>query len=213
MVVIGSERGFCGSFNQNLLEAVESKQVNSGLPPFRLIPMGTKLSGKYKDNPSVAATLTGPTTGEEVPTILTELLEILLSLPEARDGLAGLNIRAAYHAYEEQGIQFREVTAFPLTSEQPTTYSYPPRLQVPPPQFLTQLLEQHLFALLTGVFYSSLMAENRFRLTHMEGAIRRVEQKNQELAMTRNILRQEEITQEIELMLLNVEEASVDDNV
>jgi F-type H+-transporting ATPase subunit gamma len=107
------------------------------------------------------------------------------------------------------GIGFDELTAFPHTEEVQPEYEFPPLLQLPPARFLAGLLEQHLFALLTRIFYTSLMVENRHRLTQMENAARRIEGKTEELTLTRNILRQEEITQGSEIILLNVEDAQL----
>ena len=55
------------------------------------------------------------------------------------------------------------------------------------------------------VFYGSLMAENRRRLQHMEGAMQRMEEKTGELQRRYNLLRQEEITEEIEIILLSAD--------
>ena len=52
------------------------------------------------------------------------------------------------------------------------------------------------------VFYSSLMAENRRRLQHMEGALRRMEENAGEMQRKCNMLRQEEIIEEIEVIML-----------
>jgi F-type H+-transporting ATPase subunit gamma len=53
------------------------------------------------------------------------------------------------------------------------------------------------------VFYGSLMAENRRRLQHMEGATKRIQDKTARLQQKYNLLRQEEITEEIEVILLS----------
>ena len=53
------------------------------------------------------------------------------------------------------------------------------------------------------VFYSSLMAENRRRLQHMEGAMQRMEERAGDLQRKYNLLRQEEITEEIEVIMLS----------
>ncbi len=49
------------------------------------------------------------------------------------------------------------------------------------------------------------MAENQRRIQHLEGAIQRLEEKNENLARKSRTLRQEEITEEIEVILLSVE--------
>ena len=56
------------------------------------------------------------------------------------------------------------------------------------------------------IFYSALMTESRERLTHLEGALHRLEKETSELRLKRNILRQEEITEEIELIMLSAEQ-------
>ncbi len=83
--------------------------------------------------------------------------------------------------------------------------SYPPLLNLDPLVFATDLIDQHLFSLLHEVFYSSLMAENLRRFQHMDQAIQRLEKDMAELVLKRNSLRQEEITEEIEVIMLSAE--------
>jgi F-type H+-transporting ATPase subunit gamma len=71
--------------------------------------------------------------------------------------------------------------------------------------FLTQLVDLYLFSLLHKIFYSALLAENRARVSHLEGAIQRLKKQASELERKRNVLRQEEITEEIELLMLSAE--------
>jgi F-type H+-transporting ATPase subunit gamma len=49
------------------------------------------------------------------------------------------------------------------------------------------------------------MAENQRRMQHMDAAVRRLELTCADLLRRRNILRQEEITEEIEVIMLSVE--------
>lgn len=74
-----------------------------------------------------------------------------------------------------------------------------------PQAFLGELAGQYLFAALHELFYSSLMAENQRRMQHMDHAVRRIEQDSAELLLKRNALRQEEIVEEIEVIMLSVE--------
>jgi F-type H+-transporting ATPase subunit gamma len=84
-------------------------------------------------------------------------------------------------------------------------YSHAPLLYLDPQLFLAGLIEQYLFAGLHELLYSSLLAENQRRMQHMDSAVRRLDETCTELVRTRNILRQEEITEEIELIMLSVE--------
>ncbi len=65
-------------------------------------------------------------------------------------------------------------------------------------------MEQYLFAALHALLFGSLMAEHQQRARHLEGALQRVDGRVRELRQRRNLLRQEEITEEIELILLNL---------
>ena len=53
------------------------------------------------------------------------------------------------------------------------------------------------------IFYSALMAESRARLAHLESTLQRLERDHTDLLRRRNVLRQEEITEEIEVLMLS----------
>ncbi|WP_447603858.1 F0F1 ATP synthase subunit gamma [Nitrospira sp. Nam80] len=55
------------------------------------------------------------------------------------------------------------------------------------------------------MFFSSLMTEDLVRFQHMDQAIQRLEKDIGELTLKRNRLRQEEITEEIEMIMLSAE--------
>ena len=58
-------------------------------------------------------------------------------------------------------------------------------------------------AALHEMLYSSLMAENHHRVAHLEGAVRHLDSEATKLAHRCNTLRQEEIIEEIEVILLS----------
>jgi len=80
-------------------------------------------------------------------------------------------------------------------------FAHPPRLQLAPPEFFAELLDQYLLAALYGLLYESLSAESRQRLAHMEQALDRLGETIDRLALKRNALRQEKIVEEIEVIL------------
>jgi len=53
------------------------------------------------------------------------------------------------------------------------------------------------------MLYNSLMVENLHRMAHLEGAVKHLDDKSAELARQCNALRQEEIIEEIEVILLS----------
>ena len=60
-------------------------------------------------------------------------------------------------------------------------------------------------AALNEVLYSSLMVENRQRQMHMDHALQRLDDDSARLGLAYNAQRQEEITEEIEIILLSAE--------
>jgi len=85
----------------------------------------------------------------------------------------------------------------------PQRFPYPPLLNQSPRRFLTDLTDHHLLAALYEILYTSLMVENRRRLTHLEGAVNHLDNESAQLARQCNALRQEEIIEEIEVILLS----------
>jgi F-type H+-transporting ATPase subunit gamma len=66
-----------------------------------------------------------------------------------------------------------------------------------------QITEQYLYAVLCQIFYGSLMAENERRMRHMENALTRIDEQSEQLRRRSNGLRQEEITEEIEVITMS----------
>lgn len=199
VLVIGSERGFCGDFNEELLNGLGG-QIPSGSP---ILAVGGKLCVRLDKQPTLAGQFDGPAVAEDVPKTLNQLIPAIgrLQKTESCQGLTVLHHRSGM-----EGIQIKSLlppfTALP--NPDPATL-HPPLLNLPPGQFYAELVHHYLFAALHEIFYTSLMAENQRRIMHLEGAIQRLEEKNEDLARKSRTLRQEEITEEIEVILLSVE--------
>lgn len=76
---------------------------------------------------------------------------------------------------------------------------------MPPLELLSGLTSQYLYAVLHEIFFSSLMVENKRRLEHMDTAIHRLDDMTAKLKLRYNALRQEEIIEEIEVIMLSIE--------
>jgi F-type H+-transporting ATPase subunit gamma len=72
-----------------------------------------------------------------------------------------------------------------------------------PDSFLFELTDHYLFSALHRVLFDSLITENEFRARHLENAVSHLDNKTSELLRKSNALRQEEIIEEIEVILLN----------
>jgi F-type H+-transporting ATPase subunit gamma len=83
------------------------------------------------------------------------------------------------------------------------TDSPPPQLHLPPRRMLLELADQYLFAALNARLLHALMAENHQRVRHLESATRHLDGQWQQLGRRASMLRQEEIIEEIEVILLS----------
>lgn len=201
-VVIGSERGFCGDFNEKLLEHLGQ----AGAPPapaeVRWLAVGRKLCLTLEQETRVAALLDGPGVAEEVPDALTRLVSTINSV-RAQAGPTELRV---LHHIDEHG-EVAETPVLPPFQEavSPVRSGLAPLLNLAPALFYGELVDQYLFAVLHAMFYTSLMAEHQRRVQHLDGATRRLDEQAAALGLRRNQLRQEEITEEIEVIMLSSE--------
>ena len=201
-IMIGSERGFCGDFNESLVQALDANQPQGNI---LLLAIGNKLETKCHEDTRITAFIEGHSVVEEVPLTLLRLTEVLNKLPHVG------SVSAIYFDDETDEIRQRQLLPLTTPTKKPTN-SHPPQLNLQPAEFLSQLTDQYLYAVLHEVFYSAFMVENRMRQAHMDKAIRRLEKDESELRLRYNRLRQEEITEEIEIIMLSAEALSDADN-
>jgi len=196
-LLIGTERGFCGDFNQSLLRHLDSTH------PFGeplLIVVGHKLHTLIENKTDRVTLIDGASVVEEVTSVLDKIVQSLSSLQEqyAIPTLYGL-----YHGNNGGIVAQKLLPSFQQYLLQPPHFPHPPELNLSAANFLLELTEQYLFAALHEILYTSLMAENRNRVAHLEGAVKHLDDKSEELSRQCNALRQEEIIEEIEVILLS----------
>jgi F-type H+-transporting ATPase subunit gamma len=201
-LIVGSERGFCGDFNESLLRAFGEKGAGK---PASLVVVGGKLASKFADDPRVTASVPGASVVEEVDGALSKIVEGLNRLRVTGTGADYLRLTVFHHDPDHDKVQISTLRPFKQPKSASTHFAYAPMLNMEPKSFLTGLVEQYLVALLQELLYRSLMAESQRRMQHMDAAVRRLERTARELWQRRNIVRQEEITEEIEVIMLSVE--------
>ncbi|MGZ5052025.1 MAG: F0F1 ATP synthase subunit gamma [Methylobacter sp.] len=204
-LLLGAERGFCGDFNESLINAV------SAGPYTGIVAIGSRLCGKLDDLSSkVLARLEGANVAEEVPSVINRLIDAINALHDNGNHLnpqmQSIRMTAVYHDDASNQIQQRQLLP-PFADSNPQTIrrTNPPMLNLEPSQFYADLVDHYLFAVLHRIFYSSLLAENHRREQHLEGAVSHLDDETAKLQRKSQIYRQEEITEEIEVILLNAE--------
>jgi len=195
LLLIGSERGFCGNFNERVVAALDA--LPQWEPAPALLVVGQRLGAKLESRPGVVAMLDGSTVTEEVPAVLNRVMDAVhaASRKLAGDGAALFSL--AHEAEAEPTLK----RLLPLAPEASPPLAHAPGLQLAPAEFFAELLDQYLLAALYGLLYESLAAESRQRLAHMEHALDRLDETVAHLALERNALRQEKIVEEIEVIL------------
>lgn len=204
-LLLGSERGFCGDFNEALVVALlserEEQESEDGQQTERIIAIGTKLCELLAAQTDQLYCLNGVSVVEDIESTLMEIVERLKSLQEKN---TGLSLRILYHDPDQQEIMNTQV--LPLVESRhriQQQFTYPPQLNVRPEEFSRHLIDRYLFSSLHETLYLSLMAENQRRVTHLESAVQQLDDKAVALSRRSNTLRQEEITEEIEIILLS----------
>jgi F-type H+-transporting ATPase subunit gamma len=202
-LLLGSERGFCGDFNEVLLQALNAHRGCS--QETALVVVGSRLASRVADDPRIAMRLDGPNVVEEVEAVLMRVMDALKGL---RDPIRPLRLSVFHWQSLEEGVKISTLQPFRPFKPMANRYSHPPLLNTEPRAFLGELAAEYLFAVLHELFYSSLMAENQRRMQHMDHAVKCIEQDSTELLHKRNMLRQEEIIEEIEVIMLSLEALS-----
>lgn len=202
VVAIGSQRGFCGDFNQSLVQTLRQHWREDEEKSSKFLVVGRRLAAKLGQEPRITTSFDGPSVAEEVQPVLRRLMDVLSELQAKEKGRL-LSITVFAHREEENQVVVRSILPAPRLGQALPKFAYPPLLNVTAATFFSELARHYLWAQMHDVFYSSLMAENRRRLQHMEGAMQRMEEKGSELQRKYNLLRQEEITEEIEIIMLS----------
>jgi F-type H+-transporting ATPase subunit gamma len=208
-ILMGAERGFCGDFNEKLINAIATKSYHG------VIAIGNRLCNRLEGVATkVIATLEGANVAEEVPAIISRLLDTLSQLPNVKDYRKAtaptLQLTVIYH---DSAYQIRHRQVFPpLIPQQDNRVHYesPPILNLIPDDFFIDLVNHYVFAVLHEILYTSLNVENQHRLQHLEAAVNHLDDETIKLQKKSQIYRQEEITEEIEVILLNAENNLLD---
>ena len=204
-LAIGSERGLCGDYNDKVLSAIEERlQGESDTAPI-LLTVGGKLAARLAEHRYATASIEGPSVAEEVQPVMTRIMDRVQELQAREAPGLPLTMTVISHLVETGEVVVQPLRPFEDVPSPIRRFADPPLLNMPPRLVLRELIELFLFSLLHKIFYGALLAENRARVSHLEGAIQHLEKEASELERKRNGLRQEEITQEIEVLMLSVE--------
>jgi F-type H+-transporting ATPase subunit gamma len=198
LVVLGSEQGFCGDFNETIAQAAQQEPDAASW-----VVVGRRLAAKLDGEARVVRSLQGATVADEVSAVLLRLADELDRLQTQGDG-APRGLSALYHCEATGEIRLRRLLPLPDLPP-PRGHTSPPDLNLPLDVLFSELTRHYLYVVLNEVLYSSLMTENQRRLEHMDRALQRLDQDTGRLKLAYNAQRQEEIVEEIEVLLLSAD--------
>lgn len=203
LIAVGADRGFCGDFNQAIANEVLKQTSASHNENQIVIAVGERLYAKLRALEVACDLIPGAACVEEVPDVLSALVAKLVETVNLK--ISGLtNMKIIAHQESDSTISILEPIRDLQYAE--TKFNSPPCLTLDLLTFFRGLLEQYLEAVLYQVFYGSLLAENARRIMQLETAMQRLERKCLDLKRHYNEVRQEEITEEIEIIMMNVKQ-------
>lgn len=203
LVVIGTERGFCGDFNQGLARHLLEGAGGLATADAILLIVGHKLQSALEhEQPRAARTvfIDGADVAEEAATVINRVVAELGALLQAHDPV---DVTAVYRGDGGEVVHHELLPPrFETDSGGEPPCSHPPLLNLPADELLVELTDHYLFAILNEILYRSLLTENQHRVAHLTAAVKHLDEKTARLTHLANALHQEEIVEEIEVILL-----------
>ena len=202
LIAIGSERGFCGDFNERIRAEIDQHRFNKNMrSPCRIITIGNRLTNLIEADKDVSVTLRGADTADEVEVILATIAE---ALGRGLENVGATKLAVIY-SHEEQTKAMTQalIPMERMGDSSRSKRNFAPLLQMIPAQFVLDLNHFHLWATLQQALCTSLYAENRQRVQHLEGAVRYLDKELARLKRANNLARQEAIIEEIEVILMS----------
>ncbi len=198
VLLSGSERGFCGNYNERLIQKLEQFTTSTLISDTTLIVIGHKLHSILKDSDHNILFIEGADVAEDIVNVVENIAHSLAKFQKTA------SLYAIYHnTQHEELIIEKLLPSFQEIPDNTVNFTTPPILNLKTTDFFLDLTDHYLYSALHRVLYVSLMIENQHRVSHLENATHHLDNKTDELSRKSNVLRQEEIIEEIEVILLN----------
>ncbi|MEN8133875.1 MAG: F0F1 ATP synthase subunit gamma [Pseudomonadota bacterium] len=129
-LLLGSERGFCGEFNETLLTQTEVYIHKNSINTPRLIATVRKLCDRLEKDPRVIAFIDGVNVAEEVEKTLIQIIDNLVGL---RTQAGAIALGVFYHEPErEEIVATRILPPFEQSRKTVPVFTHPPLLNLRP---------------------------------------------------------------------------------
>jgi F-type H+-transporting ATPase subunit gamma len=195
VIVLSSEQGFAGTFNERVLDAAERHLQADGSELLIIGDRGAMVAAERGlvfdwSAPMVAH-------AQEVPLLASRITDALYARLEKDQARRVTVIHAVPAPSASIEVVERTLLPFDFARFKVVPRSIPPITTLPPEQLLAELAEEYVYAELCEELMLSFAAENEARMAAMIAARSNVARKLDELVASFRRLRQEEITGEI----------------
>ncbi|HUL68078.1 MAG TPA: F0F1 ATP synthase subunit gamma [Burkholderiaceae bacterium] len=197
-LVIGSERGFCGGFNDQLADALAGLVEREADAQWMIA--GTRLRQRLEPVLHHAAWLDGCTGTEDAPACVDTWMSRLASSAPAGPAPTP-SLWLLHHA--EHGVARRRM--LPLPDLPAPSAGPPPARYLPRAQLLPKLMAEMLRVALLGALLQSLQQENHWRLAQMQRAQDYLDEAGGRLRRRYFRQRQSDITSELETLMASLD--------
>jgi F-type H+-transporting ATPase subunit gamma len=187
-LLFGSARGFCGSFNEDVLRSWQE----SGGAQAPTVAVGERLSLLIPERADAHWT-PGATGAQDATDVIARVLATIESLRSKQSGEVGLIACLR----EEHGVEMHRLLPLSMPEIAPPDLPLTNEL---PALVAKGVAEHYLFHSLFALLLRSLYVENHMRLMQMESALNHLKHGTEDMQRKRNRIRQEEIVEEIELI-------------
>ena len=204
-VALGSERAFCGDFNERVAETLRARMAASVRSDGPIIAVGRRLWPLVANLTPDPVCVEGASVAEEIGAALARLVSALDGRRAAGQGVPSRSLSVVHHDPRSDAPAVAELAPFRRDLEPTQRFAYPALANESPAALVTGLAAEYLYAVLSTILCESLAAENDRRLRHMDDALRRLDEHIEALALKGSALRREEITEEIEVILLSAD--------
>jgi len=204
-LVIGSDQGMCGQFNEILIAHAikETKRIEEKNLDLTFWSLGEKISRSLEDREysignhfSVAESLGG--INDQVQVVIQQI-EFCRISRRLEHFYVCHNILAKREGYKQ--IFYRLLPLDKEWADQYTAKKWPsrclPQMDLPQQEMFTYLFRQYLFISLYRAFVQSLASENLARLMAMQGAEKNIQEMEEDLMVLFREQRQASITNEL----------------
>ena len=184
--IIGSEHGFVGDLNAELLTSANIPNVS------RLIVIGGRLQSAATElDLPIAAALPMTMHVAGVPLLARKIAQCVGAATDVR-------LLTAKHQASKAGVQAQARQVLPVQLPAPGARSSPPPLhQLKAQELLAELAGEYLLAEISRALIEALIEENQIRLGVLTAASKNISDKLDELRRKARTLRQEKITTEL----------------